>query len=110
MTICEKSGYFIDGNLPFLSITSGYMAPVACTICIIYILNFKIATAIFLSIPVAKNEMFIMNKKYSDCTHHHYDAAFEQDKIVQEREMPPENNSSQKKHKKQQTFRSISIL
>ena len=94
VTICEKSGYFIDGNLPFLFITGAYIAPVACIICIIYVLNFKIARTIFSSIPIPQKKMFIMNKKSSDCTNHHHDATVEQDKKVQESDVPSENNSS----------------
>ena len=94
VTICEKSGYFIDGNLPFLFITGAYMAPVAGIICFIYVLNFKIARTIFSSIPVPQNEMFIMNKKNSDCTNHHHDATAEQDNHVQASDVPSKNNSS----------------
>ena len=94
VTICEKSGNFIDGKLPFLFITGAYMAPVACFICIIYVLNFKIARTIFSSIPVAHNEMFILHRKNSDCTNHHHDATVEQDKNVLGSDVQSENNSS----------------
>ena len=82
------------------------MAPVACIICIIYVLNFKIARTIFSSIPVPQNEMFIMNKKNSDCTNHHHDATVEQDKSVQESEVPSKKQFNAYKQK----FQSISIL
>ena len=92
VTICEKSGYFTDGNLPFLFITGAYMTPVACIICTIYILNFKIARAIFLSIPVPRNETFILDKRNSDCTSHQVDNTVDHDKDVHKSEVPMENN------------------
>ena len=59
VTICEKSGNYVDGNLPFLFITFAYMTPVAIIICTIYVLNFKITQAIFLSIPESQEKMSV---------------------------------------------------
>ena len=66
VTICEKSGNYIDGNLPFLFITFAYMTPVAIIIIIIYVLNFKIAQAIFLSIPETQRKISVHCRRNND--------------------------------------------
>lgn len=55
VSICEKSGFYADGMYPFLFIVAAYMVPILIMICITYVLNFKIAKAIFITVPVSQN-------------------------------------------------------
>ena len=54
VTICEKSRFYADGVYPFVFIVGAYMAPIVIMIGITYVLNFKIAKAIFINIPAAQ--------------------------------------------------------
>ena len=95
VTICEKSGYFVDGNLPFVFITFAYMTPVAIIICIIYVLNFKIAQAIFLNISVSRGTMSAYHKTNTNNANHLNQLTHEHDKSVHETDVPLENISSE---------------
>ena len=93
VTICEKSGNFVDGNLPFVFIIFAYMTPVAIIICIIYILNFKISQAIFLNIPASRGTMAAYHKTNVNNGNHLNHLTDEHDKLVHENEVPLGNIS-----------------
>ena len=87
VTICEKSDNFGKSSI-FV-----YMTPVSCIKCIINFLNYVIARAIFLSFPAPRNELYILDKRRSDCTHLQVDITVEHDKQLHKSELSLENNS-----------------
>ena len=95
VTICEKSRYFVDGNLPFVFITFAYMTPVAIIIYIIYVLNFKIAQAIFLNIPASRGTMSAYQKTNTNNANDFNHLTNEHERSVHENDVPLENISSE---------------